>query len=139
MSPLPTIASDEWHAGNKSGVPYEDAALSDHQWDNAVRAADFWANHQTDRHDVIRTGATSSVPSLIHHGGAGWPPASEGDQWYGYWDSHQHANEFVYTGGRYDDSEELLTFAEQARGASSSRAYSSHPGRTRRGVTASGR
>lgn len=103
-------------------------SVSEHQWDNAVRAADFWANHQTDRHDMIRTGASSSVPTLIYHGGSGWPPASQGDQWYGYWDSRQHANEFVYTGGRYDDSDGLLSWAEQNRGASSSRAHSSHPG-----------
>jgi hypothetical protein len=28
MSPLLTIASDEWHAGNKGWVPYEDQALA---------------------------------------------------------------------------------------------------------------
>jgi hypothetical protein len=124
-------ASAEPPPGNCNSVcneaPPPGAGVSEQEWGNAVRAADFWANHQTNQHDVIRTGATSSVHTLDYHAGSGWPPDQYGNHWYGYWDSHAHRNEFVYYGGRYDDSEELVTFLEQARGASSSRAYSSHP------------
>ncbi|WP_030949566.1 ribonuclease domain-containing protein [Streptomyces sp. NRRL S-646] len=99
-------------------------------WNAALDAANFWANHQIDWHQTDWSGGRSYY-HLDQWAGRGWPGQTTGNQWFGYWESATRRTEFVYYGGTYNDWNGLVSYAEQnLRGVSTSRAFSSGNGRT---------
>ncbi|MET9080716.1 ribonuclease domain-containing protein [Streptomyces sp. NPDC004237] len=103
--------------------------ISHADWNAAVEAADFWANHMIDWNQVDYSHGHAYY-HLDPWAGRGWPGASSGNQWFGYWDSNTHSTNFIYYGGRFNDYSQDLSWQEQhAQGVSSSRAYSTGNGR----------
>ncbi|MDW8805804.1 ribonuclease domain-containing protein [Streptomyces scabiei] len=98
------------------------------EWNAAVEAADFWANHSIDFNQVDWSNARSYY-HLDDWAGRGWPAASFGNQWFGYWHPGQ-GTRFVYYGGTYHDWDGALAGLEQFEGESSRNAFSSGNGRT---------
>jgi hypothetical protein len=99
-------------------------------WNEALEAADFWANHTIDFNAVNWSGGRSYY-HLDNVAGRGWPGQNTGNQWFGYWEPYLHHTEFVYYGGRYNDYNGLLAYHEQnTLGVSSSQAFSTGNGRT---------
>ncbi|MDX3517917.1 ribonuclease domain-containing protein [Streptomyces scabiei] len=100
-----------------SGVDQQD-------WNAAIEAADFWANYEANH-----LGATVAyTPSerywrLDHTPGHGWPSAGGGGVWYAYWDRHTQNYEYVYYGGRFNDSQRRVTRAENRRGVANTNAF----------------
>ncbi|WP_329218411.1 hypothetical protein OG352_19085 [Streptomyces sp. NBC_01485] len=102
--------------------------VSVQNWNWAVEAADFWANHWADTTTTSWYGGRTYY-RLDQWAGHGWPGQTFGNRWYAYWDSRLHRDQYVYYGGVYNDYNGLLSNFEQVRGVSSSRAYSTN-GRT---------
>ncbi|MGW0712963.1 hypothetical protein ACWD4G_44785 [Streptomyces sp. NPDC002643] len=105
------------------------SGISRANWNVAVEAADFWANHMIDYNQVDYSNGRSYY-HLDRWAGRGWPSARTGTQWFGYWDSNTHSTNFVYFGGRFNDYGGNLAWQEQhAQGVSASQAYSTGNGR----------
>ena len=103
------------------------AGVSSADWNDALEAADFWANHSIDFNQVDWYSARSYY-HLDQWNGHGWPAQSFGNQWFGYWHPGL-GTRFVYYGGTYNDWDGSVSAIEHARGVSNSQAYSTS-GRT---------
>ncbi|MGW1783671.1 hypothetical protein ACWCQQ_31760 [Streptomyces sp. NPDC002143] len=97
-------------------------------WNAALQAADFWANHSIDFNQVDYYNARSYY-HLDFWNGRGWPSQSFGNQWFGYWEPG-HGTQFVYYGGRYNDWGGDISLIETYHGGTSTTAFSSGNGRT---------
>ncbi|MFK0113012.1 hypothetical protein [Streptomyces sp. NPDC091217] len=98
-------------------------------WDDALDAADFWANHEINVFAVVRY-RLNSYYRLDFDRSRGWPGARQGNQWLGFWNGAANRDQFVYYGGTFNDYQGLVTTIEQARGVSASRAYQTSRQRT---------
>lgn len=109
------------------------AGVSQAEWDGALEAASFWANHYIDFNAVVRYRSGWRINSyyrLDPWASHGWPPARFGNQWFGYRDTHTHRDQFLYYGGTFNDNQGLVSAIEQARGIRADRAFSSDNRRT---------
>jgi len=113
----------QWCNQPPSGNP----PISNQAWNDAERAADFWANHEIDPH--VPQGR-AGIGRLEQQAGHGWPGQAGGNRWFDFWDSRAHADRYIYYGGRFNDREGNLAWFEQQRGVPSSRAFSTGNGRT---------
>ncbi|MFE3856035.1 hypothetical protein ACFXPN_33510 [Streptomyces griseorubiginosus] len=99
-------------------------------WNSALEAADFWANHVIDFHAVSYASGRSYY-RLDQWAGRGWPGQRTGNQWFGYWEPSIQRTEFVYYGGVYNDYNGDLAYHEQNQfHVPASRAFSTGNGRT---------
>lgn len=92
-------------------------------WNQALEAADFWANHSIDFNQVVRSGWSSYY--RLDRGHGGWPDQFWGRNWYGYYEPSQGRDQFVYYGGTYNDYNGLVTGFEHHRGVSGNNAWQS--------------
>ncbi|MEV0227724.1 ribonuclease domain-containing protein [Streptomyces sp. NPDC050704] len=104
--------------------PPAGSGVSRADWNAAVEAADFWANHAIDFNQVDYSYGHSYY-HLYWHPNRGWPHAGFGNQWFGYRDRYTGHTEFVYYGGTFHDRSGDLAWQEQnAQHVSASQAYS---------------
>jgi hypothetical protein len=109
------------------------AGVSRAEWNAAIEAANFWSNHRIDFHTVNWAGGRSYY-HLDQIAGAGWPPRSTGNQWFGYWDWNLRHTEFIYYGGTYNDwNGNLSSFERGYHGGTTHNSYSTY--RDRFGIT----
>lgn len=105
------------------------AGVSVQEWNAALEAADFWANHTPDWHTLNYYRLRSYI-HLDNVAGRGWPGQGSGNRWFGYWEPSIQRTQFIYYGGVYNDWNGLLSNYEHQLGRSGSQAYSSGNGRT---------
>jgi hypothetical protein len=96
-------------------------------WNEAVMAADFWANHYIDWNSVVRRNH-GQYRILQQWTGHGWPGQADGNRWYGYHTGNGYG--FTYYGGTYNDWNGLLTAFDQRHGGNSTTSYQTGGGRT---------
>lgn len=109
------------------------AGITAADWNAALEAADFWANHQIDWMATNWSGGRSYY-HLNDDAGRGWPGQRYGNQWFGYWEPSVHRTQFIYYGGVYNDWNGNLSWFEQtAHGGTTSNSYSTY--RDRFGIT----
>lgn len=108
-----------------SGVSTED-------WNAALEAADFWANHYIDWNGWVRTGNWGSgVWTLEHWQGHGWPAAINGGHWYAIHSAVAPGRyDYLYYGGRFHDYGGLISNFERYHGGTAATSFSSGSGRT---------
>ncbi|WP_035841536.1 hypothetical protein [Kitasatospora azatica] len=103
------------------------AGVSPWDWDAALEAADFWANHRIDwGSHTYNQGNTYAW--LTYQQNAGWPGEATGDRWLGYYEPAEpnHPIQFIYYGGRFNDWDNNLSAFEQHRGVSPLQAYGTY-------------
>ncbi|WP_416973698.1 hypothetical protein [Streptomyces sp. 4F14] len=119
----PPGACTQWCNNPPPGAP----RISTQEWNDAVEAADFWANHDIDRFVPRgKLGVGRLNPQLAH----GWLPQEDGGRWFDFWNGRAGTDRFIYYGGRFNDRDGTLAGLEQHRGEPSSRAFSTGNGRT---------
>ncbi|WP_157849651.1 hypothetical protein [Streptomyces novaecaesareae] len=85
--------------------------ISPQDWNAALEAADFWANHRIDwQTNTWNQG--NSYAWLTPAQNAGWPGQATGNRWFGYYETNQPNQhvQFIYYGGRFDDRDGLLSW-----------------------------
>ncbi|MFC5661671.1 hypothetical protein ACFP3U_01600 [Kitasatospora misakiensis] len=104
--------------------------ISPQDWNAALEAADFWANHRIDWQTNTWNQGSSYV-WLTPAQSAGWPGQATGNRWFGYYEPNQPNQhvQFIYYGGRFDDRDGLLAWYEHQRGVSDSQAWSTYTDR----------
>lgn len=105
--------------------------ISAADWNAALQAADFWANHYIDFNGAVWY-RFWEYRRLEHWAGHGWPGQATGQRWYGYFDNNQNA-QFIYYGGTFNDyNGDVAAFEQNSplTHASPSQAFSTGNGRT---------
>ncbi|MFF4799948.1 hypothetical protein ACFY1U_16290 [Streptomyces sp. NPDC001351] len=114
----PPGACTQWCNNPPAGVNQQD-------WNEAVMAADFWANHYIDWNSRVNYG-WGQYRILQPWNGHGWPGRGDGQRWYAYRDGRGYG--YVYYGGEYEDRNGFLTqFDIGAHGGNSSTSYQHGP------------
>jgi len=108
--------------------------VSANDWNQALRAADFWANDYIDYNSVARPQWSQSYFVLQRWNGHGWPGQAQGRNWYAYHNGNDPWGNtiwgYVYYGGRYNDYNGLVTYFEGFHGGNANTAYPTGNGRT---------